>query len=57
MKRTLQQIKQDIRSCYDSVAIGYQLKDQEIIDHYTREAKALERELELRKTGHVLTGV
>jgi len=53
--RTRSQIIQDIRSCYSNAAIGTELKDKEIVDHFTREAQAYERELELLTTGYVLT--
>ena len=56
-RRTIQDIKRDIRCCYENAGIGRQMNDREVEEHFTREAKALERELELRRTGYVLTGV
>lgn len=52
--RTLNQIKRDLHACLSSAALGREMRDPEIVAHFEREARALERELELRTTGHVL---
>ncbi len=53
--RQLAHIKRDIRACYENAGLGHQMRDKEVVDHFLREARAVERELELRKTGRVLT--
>lgn len=54
-QRRIAEIKRDIRACYENVGLGRQMRDQEIVDHFLREARACERELEIRKTGKMLT--
>lgn len=53
--RTLNEIKRDLRACLSSAAFGVEVNDREIVQHFEREARAMERELELRKTGRVLS--
>ena len=55
--RTIYAIKRDIRNCWDTVSISRQMRDKECEEHFVREALAYERELELRQTGYVLSGV
>lgn len=54
-RRPLHEIKRDLRTCYENIGFGQEYSDQEIVEHFLREARAIERELELRKTGYVLT--
>ena len=54
-RRKLNHIKRDLRACYENAGIGEKMNDREIVEHFIREARALERELELQKTGAVLT--
>ncbi|MCP4900898.1 MAG: hypothetical protein GY906_28355 [bacterium] len=56
-QRTLQEIKRDLRNTLDQLGTCYEMKYTEGIEHYKREVEALERELELRLTGRVLTCV
>lgn len=49
-RRTLTQIKQDIRSCWDGVAVGHQMGDSIVIRHFLTEARAYEREYTIRRS-------
>lgn len=56
-RRTTSQIKRDLRSCYENAGIGRLMQDAEVEAYFIREARALERELELAITGYVLEAV
>jgi len=53
--RKLSEIKHDLRACWANAGIGRQMGSASVQEYFTREARALERELELQKTGYVLT--
>lgn len=54
-QRTLAEIRHDLRACYENAGLGQKMRDREVVEHFLREARACEREMEIRKTGHVLT--
>ena len=54
-RRTISDIKRDLRVNYQNAGIGREMNSASVQDHFTREARAMERELELRRTGYVLT--
>lgn len=54
-RRTLKDIKHDLRANYANAGIGRQMKSASVQEYFLREARAMERELELRLTGYVLT--
>ena len=49
--RSPREIRHDIRACWHNAAIGHEMGDKDVEDHFIREAKAYERELEFVKTG------
>lgn len=54
--RRMSAIKRDLRNCWENAGVGRRMKSSVVEDFYTREAHALEREMDLRRCGFALWG-